>query len=289
MVKVKKVVAKILHKILPGNSPDFLIVGAQKAGTTSLHYYLNQHPKLIGSKPKEVGFFSRDGHYQKGRKWYESAFKDISNPFKKGMYFEATPEYMYRSFSAERIYNYNPNIKIIILLRDPVKRAYSSWNMYRDFSVRPQGLPKVFYDGFLKGRESDILKEFYKRDHFPTFEEVFESELKKIEEKSDIEEPGVIRRGIYLPQIKRFHQLFGKDQVLILGFKDLINKKVSTLNTVLNFLGIEDSTWDFLNDEEKNVRTYPQKIGKELEDKLIEFYNPYNKELFDYLGTKINW
>src|SRR5687768_12473294 len=106
MEKIKKAFrtcVRGLRNLLPGNIPDFIIVGAQKAGTTSLHYYLKQHPKLVGSSPKEVRFFNADYNYQKGKNWYSKAFRDAKNPFKKGLYFEATPMYMYSSVAAERM------------------------------------------------------------------------------------------------------------------------------------------------------------------------------------------
>lgn len=290
--KIKKTGKNILDAIFPGNEPDFIIVGAQKAGTSSLHHYLKQHPEIIGSRPKEVRYFDRDDNYRKGKKWYEKAFKDYKNPFRNGLYFEATPEYLYRSFSAERMHAYKPDLKIIIIMREPVKRAYSSWNMYRDFPIKFKGkLPGMLEaeEGYIHDRENNLVKELYTAETFPTFEETTTAEIQKIKTNSTLEEPSFLRRGIYLPQIKRYHDLFGKEQVLVLGFKDLIKNKVETLNKIMLFLGLEKHNWGFLDDEKKNVRTYPKKISSEMEEKLMDFYKPYNEALFDYLETKINW
>lgn len=279
---MKKIIKRLLKRTLPNNKPNFLIVGAQKSGTTSLHYYLSQHPKLVGSFPKELHFFSRDDNFKKGLKWYHKHFFDKQNLFKKGLYFESTPFYLYKENVAERIYKYNPNLKIIIVLRDPAKRAYSAWNMYRDFAKdSPKHQTNV--------KNVDVIKEFYSEKHFPSFEECFENELDRIKLNSPYEGHGVIRRGIYLPQIKKYHKLFGKNNVLILGFKDLIGNKQETLNDVLKFLEIPNSDWNFLQDRAKNVRSYPQKINPETEGKLKNFYASYNKELFEYLGKEINW
>jgi hypothetical protein len=76
MANVKKKIKSLIYHTLPGHKPDFIIVGAQKAGTSSLHYYLSQHPKLVASRPKEVHFFDRDENFNKGRGWYHQAFKN---------------------------------------------------------------------------------------------------------------------------------------------------------------------------------------------------------------------
>ena len=289
---IKKIIQKSLNRIIPGNKPNFIIAGAQKSGTTSLYYYLNQHPKLIGSTPKEVRFFNRDKNYEKGENWYKNAFKDYKKPLKKGLYFEATPEYLYRRSVAERIHDFDPSLKIIVILREPIKRAYSSWNMYRDFPIKFKGkLPGALSSeyGYVNDRQNNIVKELYKTDKFPSFEEVIASEMDKIENESELEEPSFIRRGIYLPQIKKYHELFGKDQVLVLGFNEFTENKIETLNKILLFLNIQKDNWTFLNGEKMNFRNYPQKIGTEMYKKLRDFYTPYNKALFEYLGKKIDW
>src|SRR5690606_31670006 len=121
----------------------------------------------------------------------------------------------YRSFAAERMYNEYPELKIIMMLRDPVKRAYSSWNMYRDFPFKFQKLPGKLAskNGYVHDRQNNLVKELYNGERFPTFEEAVASEMLKIDTNSILEEPSFLRRGVYLPQIKRYHDLFGKDKV----------------------------------------------------------------------------
>src|SRR5690606_16552205 len=104
---------------------------------------LDQHPNLIGSMPKEVRFFDRDENYAKGVDWYKKSFRRTKGLLRKCLYVEATPEYLYRPYVAERIFEYNKELKLIILLRDPVERAYSSWNMYRHFLASKKGIPDI--------------------------------------------------------------------------------------------------------------------------------------------------
>lgn len=276
----------VLNRVIPTRGPDFIIVGAQKSGTSSLFSYLNQHPKLLGARQKEINYFNDNLRFHKGKQWYEDFFKSYSKPFRKGLRFEATPEYLYHQKAAERIKTFNPSLKIIIVLREPVKRAFSAWNMFRNFRVGLNGKPPRA-ESFNKN--SNLYKELYSKA-YPSFEDVVVSEIEKIEKKvSNLPEPSFIRRGIYLPQIKAYTNLFGKDQVLVLGFKDLIQYKIETLNSILNFLDLEESDWSFLNDEIRNQRPYTDKINPETEQKLLDFYKVHNEELFKYLGHKPNW
>lgn len=286
---LRNVIKEIVHVTWPGNTPDFILVGAQKAGTSSLHSYLNQHPNIIGSRPKEVRFFDNEENYAKGLKWYRRAFKDVTKPFKKGIYFEATPEYMYRSKVAERMHEFNPDMKIVMILREPVARSFSAWNMYRDFPIKFKKLPGGLDRYDESNKLYNLIRELYDVDEFPSFEETFISEQKKMAENSDLEEPSFFRRGIYLPQIKKYHDLFGHENVLVLGFSDLLENKRKVLNQVLVHMGMEESDWSFLDEQKKNYRSYPVKMEDSMKEKLIEFYKPYNEELFDYLSFKPNW
>jgi hypothetical protein len=290
MAKVKNLVRRYVKKILPGNDPNFLIVGAQKAGTTSLHFYLSQHPKIVGSTPKEVRFFDRDDRYRLGRNWYRKAFIDVKRPFGAYKYFEATPEYLYRLDAAERIYKFNPDIKIIILLREPVKRAYSAWNMYRDFLDSGKPLPSVFNNGYIHDTENNIMKELYQSGIFPTFEQAVRADIAKYKTSSPLQEPSFIRRGVYYPQVKKYLDVFGAENVKIIAFNDLLNeRKIETLNEILSFIELPPSEWKFLLDEKKNVRSYPGKIEQDLEIELHEFYRPHNEKLFELLNKNLNW
>lgn len=102
----------------------FLIIGAQKAGTSWLYHNLKGHPDLDMSKQKEVHFFDKDRKYKKGYEYYHSYFKN--NNKLKG---EVTPNYILFRNTLERIYNYNPYIKSILILRDSTERAISCYKM----------------------------------------------------------------------------------------------------------------------------------------------------------------
>lgn len=286
---LKKAAIQVLSEVHPGNEPGFIIAGAQKSATTSLHYYLNQHPDLRGSNPKEVCYFHDDRNYRKGKEWYRKAFINFRSQFKKGLFFETTPENLYYRKAPARIYDFNRDMKIIIILREPVQRAFSAWTMYRMLANQKEGLPDIFYSDNELDMTSGIVREFFIPEEFPTFEQVIQSEISKIDSDCDQEEPGLLRRGIYLPQIRRYHKFFGKDQVLILGFNELVGNLVPSLNRILDFLGLPESSWVFLNCEKRNANRYLVKLQVETKRFLKDFYQPYNEELFNYLGYQPDW
>lgn len=106
--------------------PNFLVIGAAKAGTTWLYSCLYEHPEIYLPDIKELHFFSYESVYQKGFDWYESNFSDVTVEKAVG---EISPSYLPLKSTAERIYNYNPDMRLIVILRNPIDRAYSHYCM----------------------------------------------------------------------------------------------------------------------------------------------------------------
>jgi len=105
--------------------PNFIIIGAQKCGTTSLHHYLDQHDEIVMSKVKELNFFNEELNWSKGLKWYEAHFQGEGK-----MRGEASPHYTNYPMSpgvAKRMKEIVPDAKIIYLVRDPVERLISAY------------------------------------------------------------------------------------------------------------------------------------------------------------------
>jgi hypothetical protein len=274
--------------LFPPHRPDFLIIGAQKAATTSLFSYLNLVPHVNGSKNKEIYFFDRDYNYEKGLDWYHQHFKSFSVS-SKNRYFEATPNYLYYPWVAERIYNYNRDLKFIIVLREPVSRAYSAWNMYKGFFESGE-----FYrikKGIRHGEENYIFKYLYKdRLQFPSFEECIDIEFDLIKNSPDILEPSLIRRGLYYEQIKRYTDIFPSSNMYFVGYKDLINNTPATISSICSFLHSNDKgiKLDY-NLRPRNSREYKRGISVEMNNVLTAFYKQPNEMLFKQLGKTINW
>ena len=102
--------------------PNFLIIGAQRCGTTSLYNYLIQHPQIVPSSKKEVHFFDLNFHL--GQSWYEKHFPEVSDNILTG---EASPYYIFHPLCPKRIFDYDPSVKLIVILRNPIDRAYSHY------------------------------------------------------------------------------------------------------------------------------------------------------------------
>jgi len=191
--------------------PNFLCVGAQKAGTTTLHDILMRHPEIYLPNIKETKFFQDNSKYEKGIKYYEKEFfgrwkgeKAIG---------EIDPEYMYFEYVPERIYNHlGKDIKIIFMLRNPVDRAYSHyWMSYR------------------RGYETE------------TFEKAIELEAERIKiDESYKNHFSYIDRGFYAKQIKRYLKFFLRGNMFFIIFEeDFLNNRENTICSLLSFLNVD--------------------------------------------------
>jgi len=182
--------------------PNFLCVGAQKAGTTTLHDILIQHPEIYLPEIKETKFFQDNSKYRKGLDYYEKEFFGKWNG--ERAVGEIDSVYMYFEYVPERIYKHlGKDIKLIFMLRNPVDRAYSHyWMSYR------------------RGYETE------------TFERAIELEQKriKIDEFHKIHF-SYIDRGFYAKQIKRYLKLFPKENMLFIIFEeDFLKNRKKQLN-----------------------------------------------------------
>ena len=252
--------------------PEFIIIGSEKCGTTTLYYYLTQHPAIISSSTKEVHYFDTNYH---GLWWYRSHFPTIFYKFflrifnKKIVAGEATPYYIYHPLVAKRIFNDLPKIKLIVILRDPISRAYSQ-----------------YHDNKRKGQEN------------LTFEEAVEKENSRIngEKEKIINEKNYnslsywafsyISKGIYHEQLKKWFRFFPKEQFLILDTHNLNSNPQKVINQVFSFLGLPD--YKIKSDERKNVGKYEQ-MDLEVKKQLRKFFKPHNEELEKMLGIKFSW
>ncbi|HKR05421.1 MAG TPA: sulfotransferase domain-containing protein [Bacteroidia bacterium] len=294
MGSVKRLVKKSLRSLLPGHAPGFLIIGAQKSGTSSLHYYLDVHPNLAKGRLKEVHFFNRDSNFNRGFGWYE---KHFLHPFSSNkLFYEATPNYLYSKLAPERIYKYKPGIKLILVLRNPVDRAYSAWNMYRNFYVS-KSIPDMLSKS-PPGESGFFLYKylFENRSSFPSFKECIDYEMQRMQSEEFFEEePSFIRKGIYYLQLIEYLKFFPKDQLLIFGFKELVDDRLNLLYKIEQFLSVEhfdfNSAHDVINKivvKKQDVR-YAEKLDESIKIKLAGYYDEWNKKLFELTGKPLQW
>lgn len=208
---------------------DFIGVGAQKSGTSWLYTNLEKHPQVCVPK-KEIHFFSRDRNWRNGYEWYEDQFNICNSNTVKG---EFSTSYLYDEATAKKIYDRFPNVKIIMILRDPVKRAYS--NYQNDIKA---------------GRIS------YNID--------FDKALKEHDE--------YLEQGYYYKQISEYFKYFQKEQILILLYEDILKCPTELLSKVYSFLSVDDSFVPEGLEKKVNESRIPQNIFLEkLITKIAEY------------------
>jgi len=199
----------------------FLVGGAQKSGTSALHKYLEMHPEIGVGDTKELGFFSNEQFYGTGESIYgryEGRYKYDPN-FK--IYGESTPIYLYWKSSCKRIRNYNKNMKLIFILRNPSDRAFSQWNMEFDKSLDPE------YNGFALETlpfDKAIKHESYRAKYALPYQHRVYS---------------YIDRGYYSKQIERYQQYFPDDQLMFIKYEEFNTNQGKVLRDVFNFLGVD--------------------------------------------------
>lgn len=262
--------------------PSCMILGSQKAGTSSLYYYLSQHPQVVKPKTKELHFF--DQKVVPPINEYHKAFP--KGFFRNKISLEATPRYLYYPETAERLYHYNPHLKFIVLLRDPVKRAFSAWNMYRQLSKEPKAVANSKLLSESDSREKAYMAYYAKQ--FPSFEKAIENELSQDFDAESIE-PSLIRRGYYKDQIEGFFKYFERKQFLFIEFETLISELETTLDRVTHFLGIRNFNsfpWDR---EPRNKRTYENILDVELYQNHQSHFQQKNHGLEELTGLSLPW
>jgi hypothetical protein len=201
--------------------PNFLIVGAAKAGTTSLYEYLRQHPDVYMPEWKELSFFIGDPfgplhRVRKGRS-YSKVFSDVRDQTVVG---EASTSYLFDKQAPILIKRKIPAAKILIILRDPVAMSYSLYN----HQVRREGETLMSYKAALEA-ESDRRQdsEFQKKCYGWHANYYY------------------YHRGLYYGQVKRFLDIFGENRIKIFLFEELTNDTVRAVQNAYRFLGVEDS------------------------------------------------
>jgi hypothetical protein len=213
---------------------DFICVGAQKAGTTAISNLLKQHSGVQVTPRKEVHFFDRIANYEKGLEWYSSHFSELDQTKKIG---ELTPDYLYYSYVPTRIKeSLGTEIKIWIVLRNPVLRTFSQYNFYRLMAVE---FTKPFLKALPAPENLDKENSTFINWHNPT---------------------NYIERSLYWNQVKRYYDTFGKENVHICVYEDFFKKgevNLDAWNALQDFIGVERELPKI--NKESNVTFVPKK------------------------------
>ena len=198
--------ARVSDKLEAGSLPDFVIIGAQKCGTTAFYGLLTKHPNVEPAAIRELHYFDRADRFDKGTEWYRRCFPPPRwKDGRRSITGEKTPYYLFHPQVPQRMAEVIPRVRLIVMLRNPVDRTYSQY--HHDLSM-----------GRIKPR---------------AFEEI-------------IEQPNssYLSRGIYVNQLLRWSEYFTKEQMLILKSEDFFKHTTETLTLVQDFLDLPHQQLD---------------------------------------------
>src|SRR5947199_5994664 len=225
---------------------DFIVAGAQKSGTTALHYFLAKHPNITMGDQQEIHFFDDDATFA-ATVDYERLHKHYPLVVPSTIAGDCTPSYIYFKPAAERIWRYNPKIKLLVLLRNPVERAFAHWNMQR-FKGRE---PLDFFDA--------VREEKTRIAGAPA------TEARRF---------AYVDRGFYAQQLERLFRFFPREQVKVVKFEAFKDKQRETLASIFSFLGVRHLRTE--RNKDRNIVPYAQAMNW---DEKIILYKLFDEEL----------
>ncbi len=255
--------------------PGFLIVGAQRCGTTSMYHTLSQHPAVLSAVlHKGVHYF--DTGYDHGLAWYRGHFPlrargalarratgDVP------LTFESSPYYMFHPLAAERISRDLPEVKLVVLVRDPVERAYSAHahELARGYETEPFERALELEDQRLPGEAERIVSQpgYLSHSH---------------------QHQAYLTRGHYADQLERLEKLFGRDRVHVMDSGRFFTDPEPVYDGVLDFLGLRRHGYPVF--ERHNARPRSP-MPETLRARLGEHFLPHDERLASWLGRSPSW
>jgi hypothetical protein len=249
--------------------PSALVIGAQRSGTTSIFNYLVQHPDVLPPLGKEIHYF--DFHYHRGVRFYRGRFP-YSHRLRQGtLSLDATPYYLVHPLVPQRAAQLLPDAKLIALLRNPIERAFSHYQ----HEVRGGRESLSFVEALdkeperLKGEEERLRAEpnYYSWNHHRY---------------------SYTHRGLYVQQLRRWVEHYPRSQLLILQSESLYRNPATAMARVHQFLGLRDHRLERYEDTYQRGN-YERSMPPELRARLARYFEPYNRELFQFLGEEYDW
>ena len=254
--------------------PNFIIIGSSKSGTWATHNYLLQHPD-IGYSARNIHFF--EYAYSNKISWYKSHFptklyKSLVESIRKRkcLMGEHTSTYLYHPLVPQRVKDVIPNVKLIVLLRNPVDRAYSNYNMF----VRTGIEKRTFEDAiFSEIKRIEIIKE---NNNFQIKNPNFSNRV----------EFNYLRIGTYVDSLENWLKFFRREQFCIIENKDLSKNPQQVFDKIFKFLNL--SSFELKQEERWNVGKY-EKMKTSTRKILVDYFKPYNERLYKLLGQNFSW
>lgn len=244
-------------------TPDYLGIGPAKCGTTSLYQALDEHPLVVHPHKKEISFF--DLHYDRGIDWYLSQFPAVDlvrhDRTSKLVTGEISPNYFVTAGVEERVQRLFPKIRLLVILRNPIERAISSFFFRRDLGIETRNLAEVV------AQELEIHEQFSHAPRLPG---------------------GLLYSGLYYEHLLRWKSVFAQEQILVLQTEKLIANPEEEMSRVFDFLELPSVACRQL--PRCNVGQYSaSQIDMGIRRQLAEFFKPRNEKLFELLGRDFGW
>lgn len=234
---------------------DFVIAGAQKCGTTTLHRLLSRHPEIHMAPVKGTHFFDTEENFSRAEVDYAPYHAQFTPRAEHRLVGEATPIYSFWEPAARRLWEYHAGLKVIVVLRNPIDRAYSHWNMERSRRAEP-----------LDFEEALDQEESRARAALPLQDRVF----------------SYVARGFYSEQLRRLARFFPAPQRLVLPMEDLVHPDCPAAGRIWTFLGLDrPAVRDPIH---ANRRSYPETMAAATRRRLAATFEPEIRELERTLG-----
>ena len=258
--------------------PDFLIIGTQRGGTTALYHYLKTHPCIVPATIVDTHFF--DKKYSKGLRWYQAHFpmqwerayvqQVRKHPLITG---EASSSYLFYPHAPKRVAEVLPHVKLIVLLRNPVDRAYSQY-----YHAIELGHETRSFEEAIQGEEERTAQE---REKILKDEHYYSHAYKHL---------SYLTRGIYVDQLQEWMRFFPREQFLILKSEDFYANPAAVLKEMFTFLNLPTIETQLKKKEYKqyNNNSY-SKMDAAMRTRLVEYFKPHNARLYELLGIDLGW
>jgi hypothetical protein len=249
-----------------GTLPDFLIIGAQKSGTSFFYQLLSQHPHIKPASVKEIHYF--DLNFEKSVDWYRSHFPP-HDEVQDSLTGEASPYYMFHPCAPARAAHIVPRARLIFLLRNPVNRAYSHYNHAVRRGREPLGFEEALEVEELRLRCE--VEKMLENKRYISFNHQWFSYLS---------------RGVYIDHILAWSEFFDKDQMLVVKAEDFFADSPRVMERASDFLGLP--WWSPENLKPRSNKSY-KPMSSAARHHLSDYFEPHNRRLYDFLGVDFGW
>lgn len=258
--------------------PDFLIIGAQRCGTSSLYKYLSQHRAVAPSIRKEVEYFSR--MYGNGLGWYRAHFplrgRRIAG-YRCGpqhlQTFEATPDYLFHPHAPGRAAQLLPDARIVVMLRNPADRAFSHYR-----HMARLGFETLSFEKAIEA-EKDRLAD-----------DVEMMQANPLHDCKSYFRYSYVSRGLYASQLQRWMQVYPRKSFFILQSEEFYRHPEGAFGELLEFLGLERWTpREFPNFSYLGGAPIEPPVPRQVHDYLARHFAPHNLALYELIGRDLGW